>query len=177
MADFAETTSATIAPTRPRSASIESRGSWIAAGVSLALLSVSYGSPLLIVVGLKPIPEDLGTARQMVALAASARGTFGACVMGATLWVGLLGSGALYPPLLVYVSRWFDRRRGTALALISSGQYIAGMAWPILFERAMTDYGWRATMIGWAVIMLLAVPPIAWLFLHRPPEVPTSFFR
>jgi MFS family permease len=217
MADFAETTSATIAPTRPRSASIESRGSWIAAGVSLALLSVSYGSPLLIVVGLKPITEDLGTARQMVALAGaltwlgtgaggilmgwvaertsirftvifgtvmialglavSASGNIWAILIGHTLLVGLLGNGALYPPLLVYVSRWFDRRRGTALALISSGQYIAGMAWPILFERAMTDYGWRATMIGWAVVMLVAIPPMAFLFLHRPPEVPTSFFR
>ena len=51
------------------------------------------------------------------------------------------------------------------------------MAWPILFERAMTDYGWRATMIGWAVVMLVVIPPIAFLFLHRPPEVPTSFFR
>src|SRR3954453_5739904 len=217
MADFAETTSATIAPTRPRSASIESRGSGIAAGVSLALLSVSYGSPLLIVVGLKPITEDLGTARQMVALAGaltwlgtglggilmgqvaerigmratviigavmiaaglavSASGDIWAVLLGHTFLVGLLGNGALYPPLLVYVSRWFDRRRGTALALISSGQYIAGMAWPTLFERARPDYGWRATMIGWAVVMLVAIPPIAFLFLHRPPEVPTSFFR
>src|SRR5205807_714151 len=141
MADFADTTSAGIASSAPRAASIEGRGSWIAAGVTLALLSVSYGSPLLVVVGLKPITEDLGTARQVVALP------------GALTWPG------------------------TALALISSGQYIAGMAWPILFERAMSDYGWRTTMIGWAVVMLVIIPPIAFLFLHRPPEVPTAFFR
>jgi len=217
MADFVETTSAGIAASRPRSPSIESRGSWIAAGVTLVLLSVSYGSPLLIVVGLKPITADLGTPRQMVALAGaltwlgtgaggilmgwlaertsirftvilgtvmialglvvSASGNIWAILLGHTLLVGLLGNGALYPPLLVYVSRWFDRRRGTALALISSGQYIAGMAWPMLFERAMTDYGWRATMVGWAVVMLVAIPPIAFLFLRRPPELPTSFFR
>jgi MFS family permease len=217
MADFVETTSAGTAASRPRSASIESRGSWIAAGVALALLSVSYGSPLLVVVGLKPITEDLGTVRQVVALAValtwlgtgaggilmgwvaertsirftvifgtvmialglviSASGNIWAILIGHTLLVGLLGNGALFPPLLVYVSRWFDRRRGTALALISSGQYVAGMVWPVLFERAMTDYGWRATMIGWAVVMLVAIPPIAFLFLHRPPEVPASFFR
>jgi MFS family permease len=217
MADFVETTSAGISTPRPRSASIESRGSWIAAGATLALLSVSYGSPLLVVVGLKPITEDLGTVRQMVALvvaltwlgtgaggilmgwvaertsirftvifgtvmialglAVSASGNIWAILAGHTLLIGLLGNGALFPPLLVYVSRWFDRRRGTALALISSGQYVAGMVWPVLFERAMTDYGWRPTMIGYAVIMLLVIPPIALLFLHRPPEVPTSFFR
>src|SRR5438046_2671602 len=211
MADFAETTSAGIAASRPRSASIESRGSWIAAGVSLALLSVSYGSPLLIVVGLKPITEDLGTARQMVALAGaltwlgtgaggilmgwvaertssrltvifgtvmialglavSASGNIWAILIGHTLLVGLLGNGALYPPLLVYVSRWFDRRRGTALALISSGQYIAGMAWPILFERAMTDYGWRATMLlgsacqSVAIALFMATQDEAGLFV------------
>src|SRR5437660_9351955 len=193
MADFADTTSAGIASSAPhRSASIESRGSWIAAGVSLALLSVSYGSPLLIVVGLKPITEDLGTARQMVALAGaltwlgtgaggilmgwvaertsirftvifgtvmialglavSASGNIWAILIGHTLFVGLLGNGALFPPLLVYVSRWFDRRRGTALALISSGQYIAGMVWPTLFERGMSNYGWQATMLGFAVV-------------------------
>jgi MFS family permease len=76
-------------------------------------------------------------------LTISASGNIWAILIGHTLFVGLLGNGALYPPLLVYISRWFDRRRGTALALISSGQYIAGMAWPILFERAMSDYGWR----------------------------------
>src|ERR1700730_14077973 len=66
MADFVETNSAGIAPSRPRATSIEGRGSWVAAGVPLALLSVSYGSPLLVVVGLKPITEDLGTERQVV---------------------------------------------------------------------------------------------------------------
>ncbi|TMK29143.1 MAG: MFS transporter, partial [Alphaproteobacteria bacterium] len=83
MADFADTTSAGIASSAPRAASIEGRGSWIAAGVTLALLSVSYGSPLLVVVGLKPITEDLGTARQVVALA------------GALTWLGTGAGGIL----------------------------------------------------------------------------------
>src|SRR5260370_80594 len=49
-------------------------------------------------------------------------GTIGALYVGQGVMVGLLGSGGLFPPLPVYVSRWFDRRRGTAIALISSGQ-------------------------------------------------------
>src|SRR4030081_4088795 len=32
-------------------------------------------------------------------------------------------------------------------------------------------------MIGWAVVMLVTIPPIAFRFLPRPPEVPTAFFR
>ena len=58
-------------PRREPRAAVELRESWIAAGLALALLSVSYGSPLLAVVGLKPITEDLGTERQLVALVAS----------------------------------------------------------------------------------------------------------
>jgi MFS family permease len=198
----------------PARVSIESRASWVAAGLTLALLSISYGSPLLAVVGLKPITEDLGTVRQVVALAGaltwlgtgaggivmgqvaerigmratviigavsiaiglamSATGDIWAILIGHTLFVGLFGNGALYPPLLVYVSRWFDRRRGTALALISSGQYIAGMVWPTIFEQAMTGYGWRATMLGFAVVMLITVP-IAALFLQQPPAAPGGF--
>ena len=195
-------------------ASIESRASWVAASLTLALLSVSYGSPLLAVVGLKPITEDLGTVRQVVALAGaltwlgtgaggivmgqlaerigmratviigavsiaiglamSATGDIWAILIGHTLFVGVFGNGALYPPLLVYVSRWFDRRRGTALALISSGQYIAGMLWPTVFEQAMAGFGWRATMLGFAVVMLVTVP-IAALFLQQPPAPPADF--
>jgi MFS family permease len=213
---WVETTATGIAANSAAPRSIESRESWTAVWATLALLSVSYGSPLVIVVGLKPIAEDLATARQLVALAGaltwlgtglggivmgwvaertsirlvvifgtmmvalglavSASGNIWAILVGHTLLVGLLGNGALYPPLLVYVSRWFDRRRGTSLALISSGQYIAGIAWPAIFELAMTAYGWRATMIGFAAIMLLAIPPIAALFLHRPPDAPATFF-
>ena len=44
--------------------------------------------------------------------------------------MGLIGIAGINAPLYVYVSRWFDRRRGSALALISSGGYLAGFVWP-----------------------------------------------
>src|SRR5260370_29837890 len=49
--------------------SIESRDSWKAAWVTLAILSISFGAPLLIVVGMKPMQEALGTERSVLALA------------------------------------------------------------------------------------------------------------
>jgi hypothetical protein len=36
--------------------------------------------------------------------------------VGHGLFIGFLGNGGLNAPLYVYVSRWFDRRRGSALA-------------------------------------------------------------
>src|SRR5256886_14407523 len=52
-------------------ASIESRASWVAASITLAILSFSYGAPLIVVVGLKPIAASLDADRSVVALAAS----------------------------------------------------------------------------------------------------------
>jgi MFS family permease len=82
--------------------------------------------------------------------------------------IGLIGNGAIYAPLLVYVSRWFDRRRGTAIALISSGQYIAGVFWPSIFERGIAAYGWQAAMLSYAAIVLMGILPLLPL-LHSPP--------
>jgi MFS family permease len=193
-------------------ASVESKASWKTAWFVLAILSVSFGSPLLIVVGLKPIQESLGTERALVALAGAmlwvgtgaggilmgwladrigvrATVAIGACMIAVGLglsslgWIwalfvghalmGVLGNGGVYPPLLVYVSRWFDRRRGTAIALISSGQYVAGVIWPALFERVISSVGWQMLMAGYAVLVLVTILPATLLLKPTPlPLVP-----
>src|SRR4030095_13337897 len=88
------------------------------------------------------------------------------------LFMGLLGNAGLNAPLYVYVSRWFDRRRGSALALLSSGGYIAGFVWPTIFERAIAHFGWRWTMIAYAVLEIAVILPVAAIFLRKPPELP-----
>jgi MFS family permease len=75
--------------------------------------------------------------------------------------------------LLIYISRWFDRRRGTALALISSGQYIAGVAWPSIFERGIEQFGWQAAMLCYAVVTVVLILPIT-LFALAPAPKPVS---
>jgi MFS family permease len=92
--------------------------------------------------------------------------------VGHGIFMGLLGNAGLNAPLYVYVSRWFDRRRGSALALISSGSYLAGTVWPPLFERAIALYGWQATMIGYGLFAIALIVPLALLFLREPPELP-----
>jgi MFS family permease len=88
--------------------------------------------------------------------------------------VGLVGNGAIYAPLVVYITRWFDRRRGSALALISSGQYIAGVVWPSVFERGIATYGWQTTMLAYAAIVVVAILPLTLLCLRPSPE-PLAF--
>ncbi len=113
---------------------------------------------------------SIGGTMTAAGLAVASSGSIPALYVGHGLLIGLVGNGALYAPLLIYVSRWFDRRRGTALALISSGQYIAGIIWPPLFERGMAWYGWQATMLAFAGFMLVLILPLTLFMLKPAPE-------
>jgi MFS family permease len=97
-------------------------------------------------------------------------GEVNALYIGHGVFVGILGVAGLNAPLYVYVSHWFDRRRGSALALISSGQYIAGALWPPIFERGIASVGWRETMLMFGLFQLAVILPLAAIFLKRPPE-------
>jgi MFS family permease len=88
--------------------------------------------------------------------------------VGHGLFMGLLGIGGINAPFYVYVSRWFDRRRGSALALISSGAYLAGAFWPPIFERVIAVSGWRHTMFYYAAFELVLIVPAALMVLARP---------
>lgn len=90
--------------------------------------------------------------------------------LGYGLFVGLIGIGGINAPLYVYVSKWFDRRRGSALALISSGGYLAGAMWPPIFERAISTIGWRQTMLWYALLEIMVIIPLAFLFLRPLPK-------
>ncbi len=92
---------------------------------------------------------------------------------GIGLGVGIFGNGALFPPMFAYVSLWFDRRRGTALALVSSGQYVAGFFWPFLFERAIAGFGWQRTMQAYGILAACVVLTVATLVL-RPAPMPLA---
>jgi MFS family permease len=117
-----------------------------------------------------------GAVMSAAGLAISTSGGVWPLWLGHGLLLGALGTGAIYPPLLIHVSRWFDRRRGTALALISSGQFVAGALWPSLFERGIASLGWRETMLAFGAFEALAILPLA-LFLLRaaaPPPRPAA---
>jgi MFS family permease len=91
--------------------------------------------------------------------------------IGHGLFIGLIGLGGINAPMYIYVSRWFDRRRGSALALISSGSYLAGAMWPPVFEQALVNFGWRQTMLWYAVAEIVVILPLAAYFFGHPPEV------
>jgi MFS family permease len=105
-----------------------------------------------------------------IGLAISTLGPPGPLWLGHALFMGLLGIGAINAPLYVYISNWFDKRRGSALALISSGSYLAGALWPPVFERSVTAYGWRTTMLLYGALVIVLIVPLALAFLPAPPQ-------
>ncbi|HQT76449.1 MAG: MFS transporter [Rhodospirillales bacterium 20-64-7] len=87
----------------------------------------------------------------------------------AYLLIGLFGVAATYVPLIADVSHWFERRRGIAVALCASGNYIAGSFWPPLIETLNRAQGWRATHVTVAILCLTVMPLLALLLRGRPP--------
>ncbi len=91
--------------------------------------------------------------------------------IGHGLFIGLIGLGGINAPMYIYVSRWFDRLRGSALALISSGSYLAGAMWPPVFERAIAAFGWRQAMLWYAAAEIVVIVPLAAIYFRHPPEL------
>ena len=101
----------------------DSRASWRMAWLVLAILSISYGSPLIIVVGMKTMQDALGTDRSVLALA------------GSLVWVGT-GSGGI---LMGWLADRIGLRRTVAigaimiaagLALSSAGRDLGALCRP-----------------------------------------------
>ncbi len=116
----------------------------------------------------------LGGAAIFLGLALASIGQPWSLLAGIGLGVGLFGNGALFAPMVAYVSLWFDRRRGTALALVSSGQYVAGMLWPLVFDRSINAFGWQATMLAYGAFACIVVVTLSALLLAPPPMPATG---
>ncbi len=117
-------------------------------------------------IGIRPVVV-FGAVMVAVGLAISTLGGPIALYIGHGVFIGLLGNACINAPLYVYVARWFDRRRGSAMALISSGQYLAGTLWPVLFERGIAALGWQSAMLVYGVFAVLLIIPAA-LVVFRP---------
>jgi MFS family permease len=89
-----------------------------------------------------------------------------------TLAQGLLigaGSSATFAPLLAHTSLWFVRRRGIAVAIFASGNYLAGTVWPPIVEHFIGTSGWRSTYVGIGLFCLVAMLPLTLLLRRKPP--------
>jgi MFS family permease len=90
------------------------------------------------------------------------------------LLIGLLGSSAMFAPLVADTSLWFSRRRGLAVAICASGNYLSGTIWPPIVQHFIETAGWRATYVGIGIVCLLTILPLAAVLRRRPPAFELS---
>ena len=83
--------------------------------------------------------------------------------------IGLLGKAAMIAPLVANVTRWFDRRRGFAVAIITSGQGLAGAIWPTVVQYFNDQVGWRGTFLYFSIFAAVTMIPAAFLLRPRAP--------
>ena len=88
--------------------------------------------------------------------------------------IGLLGCSATFAPLVADTSLWFNRRRGIAVAICASGNYLAGTVWPPILQYAFDAVGWRATYVGLGCFCTATMLLLALVLRRRPPALESA---
>jgi MFS family permease len=117
------------------------------------------------------LPVVLGATLLSLGYVASAHAT-GIYQFG--LLQGLLigvGTSTTFAPLMADTSLWFMKRRGAAVGIIASGNYLAGALWPPVVQYFVQTVGWRETHIGIALFCFCTMLPLAMLLRRRAPSV------
>ena len=131
-------------------------------GVSSILMgrmSDRYGIIVPVIVGTFALAAGYGAA------------AWSGSILQYTLAHGFLvgvGSAATFAPLLAHMSLWFAKRRGMALGIFASGNYLAGTLWPPVVAHFIATDGWRATYVGIAIFVVVTMLPLS-LLLRKPP--------
>jgi MFS family permease len=91
------------------------------------------------------------------------------------LLIGFLGTSTMFAPLLADITHWFNRRRGIALAICASGNYLSGTIWPPILQASIDAYGWRFTHLALGIFCTVTLMLLAPLLRRRPPhDAPVS---
>jgi len=132
-------------------------------GIFMGRLSDRFGIIVPVVVG--TVALALGYAL------ASSAGSLWQFALAQGVLIGFLGSSATFGPLLADTSLWFNRRRGIAVAIFASGNYLAGTVWPPIVQHFIETVGWRQTHVGIGMFCLASMLPLALLLRRRPPAL------
>jgi MFS family permease len=85
--------------------------------------------------------------------------------------LGILGCSATFVPLLADTALWWNKRRGIAVAVCASGNYVAGTFWPIVMQWAVDHYGWRHSYLVLGSLCGVGILFLAQWMKVRPPLV------
>jgi MFS family permease len=84
--------------------------------------------------------------------------------------LGLLGVSATFSPLMADTSLWWAKRRGIAVAVCASGNYVGGAIWPPVIQHFVETAGWRQTYLGMGLFCGVTMIALAFFLARRPPQ-------
>ncbi len=128
------------------------------AGIAAGRLADRFGIVLPLVCG--------GIALSIGYVAAGSASTLTQYALAHGLLIGV-GSSATFGPLIADISHWFTRRRGIAVSLVASGNYIAGAIWPAIVQHGIDTVGWRTTHIGIGLFCAITLVPLSFALRRR----------
>jgi len=118
------------------------------------------------------VPVLLGTCSMGLGfIAAGFAGSLWQFALAQGVLIGFLGCSATFAPLVADTSLWFNRRRGIAVAICASGNYLGGALWPPVVQHFFDGVGWRQTYIGVGVFCIAAMLPLSLVLRRRPPAL------
>ena len=146
------------------------------AGATLPFTLMTFGFALGNVVGGRYVDRFGITIPAVAASFALGAGFIGAAY-STSIWQFaiihgvFIGTGVsiTFGPLIANISHWFDRRRGIAVAVAASGNYIAGALWPSVTQGFIATEGWRATYTGLGIFCVVTMVPLALLLRKASP--------
>jgi MFS family permease len=93
------------------------------------------------------------------------------------LLIGLFGSSATFVPLVADTSLWFVKRRGIAVAVCASGNYVAGAVWPPVVQHFVGTVGWRPAYMGLGAFTVVSMLLLALAMRGKSPAAQTAPVR
>ena len=130
-------------------------------GMLMGRLADRYGVMIPLIIG--AVSLGLGFA------GAAAAGSIWVFTLAHGFLIGLFGSAATFAPLMADTSLWWVRRRGIAVAICASGNYLGGTIWPPIVQHFVESVGWRQTYFGIAIFCAVVMGSLALLMRRRPP--------
>ena len=82
-----------------------------------------------------------------------------------------LGTAVGFGPLIADITHWFVKRRGIAVAIIASGNYLSGVVWSPLIGIMLSSFTWRDIYLSIAIVLPTVAIPIAFLLLNKTTKI------
>ena len=88
--------------------------------------------------------------------------------------IGFFGSAAAFSPLMADTAQWWVRRRGIAVAICASGNFLGGAVWPPIVQHLIETHGWRQAYVAMGFVCSASMLALAGFMRARAPAAPAS---